>query len=135
MSLPPESTQLDDSPIATFLGIDQDAGLGGASCRVTIEDKHRNPNGTMHGGVMFTMFDLVMGIAVNAHLGPHQLCATSEVHIRYLRPVFGGSVVATAAVVSAGSRIVQLEARAVDDGGQLVATATGSFVVLERRTT
>jgi len=130
-----ESLQMDDSPLAKYLEIEQDVDSGGGHCHVTIDSRHLNPNGSFHGGAMFTMLDLVMGIATNAHRAPDRTVATSDIHIRFIRPVFEGVVRASATVVSAGRRIIQVEAKATNDAGKLVASATGSFVVLERRDT
>ncbi len=124
--------QMDDSSLASFLGIEQRVTERGAHCRFTIDRKHMNPNEALHGGAMFTMLDLVMGIATAAQLDADQMCATSEIHIRYLKPIFEGVVEATATVLSRGRRIIHLDARAIDEAGVLVASATGSFVVLER---
>lgn len=128
-----EWSQPDDSPLAKYLKIEQRADAEGATCRVTVDSVHVNPNGSFHGGAMFAMIDLAMGIATSTQLEPNQICATSEIHIRYLRPVFEGTVEVTATVVDPGDVIVQLEAKAVDGNGKLVASATGSFVVLEHR--
>ncbi len=125
--------QLDDSALAGFLEIDQDVGVGGARCRICLDGKHLNPHGSLHGGVMFTLLDLVMGLATNTHLDEGEMCATSEIQIRYLRPVFEGTVEAIATVLYAGARLVHLEAKAANEAGEIVAAATGSFVRLGRR--
>ncbi len=133
MSQADDAIQLDDSPLAGFLEIDQDVGAGGARCRIHLDDRHLNPNGSLHGGVLFTLLDLAMGLATNTNLEQNEICATSEIHIRYLKPVFRGPVEATATVLNVGTGVVQLEAKAANAAGEIVASATGSFVKLERR--
>lgn len=60
-----------------------------------------------------------------------QRCATIEVHTRFHRSASGGLLTAEATVTTAGRRIVHLEARTLDASGQLVASATGSFAVIQ----
>jgi uncharacterized protein (TIGR00369 family) len=117
----------DTSPLAEFLDIDQD---GEGMCRVSIDPVHLSPNGTMHGGALFTMFDTAMGTAAAGHLAEGQMCVTMEIQIRYLKPIFEGEVEVHGTVLHPGRRIIQTEARATS-GGRLVASATGSFVVLD----
>jgi uncharacterized protein (TIGR00369 family) len=59
------------------------------------------------------------------------MCVTMEIQIRYLKPIFEGEVEVHGTVLHPGRRIIQTEARATS-GGRLVASATGSFVVLDR---
>jgi uncharacterized protein (TIGR00369 family) len=59
------------------------------------------------------------------------MCASIDVHLRFLKPVFGGVLEATAEVVRAGKRVVNLEARVRDGEGDVVAMATGAFAVIE----
>ena len=117
----------DTSPLAEFLDIDQD---GEGMCRVSIDPVHLSPNGTMHGGALFTMFDTAMGTAAAGHLAEGQMCVTMEIQIRYLKPIFEGEVEVHGTVLHPGRRIIQTEARA-PSGGRLLASATGSFVVLD----
>ncbi len=123
----------DTSPLAQFLKVEQD-GEGG--CRVVLDPVHMSPNGTMHGGALFSMFDTAMGTAAAGRLPEGRLCVTMEVHIRYLKPTFDGEVEVTASVLNSGKRIIQTEARAINrdssGGERTVASATGSFVVIDR---
>jgi acyl-CoA thioesterase len=97
-----------------------------------VDDRHLNPNGIVHGGVVFTLADTAMGRATLAVLGDGQICASIEVSVRYLRPIPGGRLVATASVLRAGRRIVHLECGITVDGDDRpVAVLQGSFAVLE----
>jgi len=97
-----------------------------------VDDRHLNPNGIVHGGVVFTLADTAMGWATLAVLDDGQICASIEVSVRYLRPIPGGRLVATASVLRAGRRIVHLECSVtVDDDDRPVAVLQGSFAVLE----
>jgi len=54
-------------------------------------------------------------------------------HTRYHRPATDGRLTADAVVVTAGKRIIQLEARTTDDQGRLIASSTSSFAVINPR--
>ena len=119
-------------PLAVFLGMTvEKTGYGTARAEVTIDERHLNPNGVAHGSVVFTLADTSMGAATMSVLDEGFYCSTIEIQIRYLRPVVSGPVVVETQVIKPGRRIVHLESRATDADGRLVATATGSYAVLE----
>ena len=120
-------------PLRAFLDFDvRDGPDGAAIAFLDVDDRHLNPNGIVHGGVVFTLADTAMGWATLAVLDDGQICASIEVSVRYLRPIPGGRLVATASVLRAGRRIVHLECSVtVDDDDRPVAVLQGSFAVLE----
>ncbi len=120
-------------PLQAHLGMtvgSPERGRGRAEVEVTSE--LHNPNGVLHGAVLFAMVDTAMGAATMSVLDPGLACASIEVHLRFLRPVASGQVVAEVAVMRAGRRIVQLDGRVVDAAGDTVAAASGSFAVIGR---
>ena len=123
----------DAFPLRSFLEFDiRDGPDGAAVGSLDVDDRHLNPNGIVHGGVVFTLADTAMGRATMAVLGEGQICASIEVSVRYLRPIPGGRLVATASVLRAGRRIVHLECSVTIDGDDRpVAVLQGSFAVLE----
>lgn len=121
-----------DFPITRFMGMEVcRTGIGTARATATIGETHHNPNGVAHGSVIFAMADTSMGAATMSVLDEGFYCSTIEIQIRYLRPVVSGPVVVETQVIKPGRRIVHLESRATDGDGRLVATATGSYAVLE----
>ncbi|MED5599395.1 MAG: PaaI family thioesterase [Actinomycetota bacterium] len=123
----------DAFPLQSFLDFDiRDGPDGAVVAFLEVDDRHLNPNGIVHGGVVFTLADTAMGRATMAVLGDGQICASIEVSVRYLRPIPGGRLVATASVLRAGRRIVHLECGITVDGDDRpVAVLQGSFAVLE----
>jgi acyl-CoA thioesterase len=106
-------------------------GPGRGAARLEVGPEHLNPNGVVHGAVLFAMMDTAMGAATVSILAEGRFCASVDVHLRFIRPVSRGGLDVEARVVHPGRRVVQLEATARDDDGRLVATATGGFVVLD----
>ena len=120
-------------PLRPFLDFTIDDGIDGeAVAALDVSDRHLNPNGVVHGGVVFTLVDTAMGRATMSVLDEGRICASIEVAVRYLRPINGGRLVATASVLRAGRRIVHLEGRVTVDGDDRpVAVVQASFAVLE----
>ena len=123
-----------DFPLRRFLGMDVEVvEPGNAVARLVVGEALLNPNGAVHGGVIFTMVDTAMGKATMTSLEDGQLCASIEIQIRFLRPVRDGQLEANAKVIRRGRRVIHLEARVHNAEGDLAATGTGTFAVLASR--
>lgn len=90
------------------------------------------PMGGVHAGVVCTLLDTVMGLAVLAQLPPGSAFSTLEVKVHFVRPIAvkTGTLVAEGKVVHPGSRIATAEARLVDRQGKLYAHGTATCIVL-----
>ncbi len=88
-----------------------------------------NRGGKLHGGAIFTLVDIAMGLACSDSHGFDQLSATLECKINYLRAVSEGDVLCRAKVIHAGRRTLVLEADVLQ-GEQLVAKAQGTFAMI-----
>ncbi len=106
---------------------------GRAVGTLTLDERHMNPNAVAHGGVCFTLMDTAMGGAVMTTLEEGFGCATVEMQTRFHRGARSGTLTAVAEVMNRGRRIVHVQARTTDDEGQLVASATASFAIIEPR--
>ena len=109
-------------------------GDGRARFELAVDTKHLNPNGVLHGGVIYSLADTAMGAALFSLLDGQDRCSTLEIKMSYLQPVTGGSIAAEASVVQRTKRIGVLEARVFGDGDQMVALATGTFYIQTART-
>ena len=125
-----ESTSGSEFPFRELLGFSVDSGSGTSTARLDVDDRHMNPNGVVHGAVLFALIDTAMGGATMSVVEPGCWCATIDVNIRYLAPCVGGTITATVTVRRAGRRIVHLDATAVGDDGTEYATATGAYAVI-----
>jgi acyl-CoA thioesterase len=128
----PDAPGYGDFPLKQHLGMElfgDDAGIGHA--RVVIGAQHLNPNGVVHGAVLFALVDTAMGKATMSVVEePGRYCASVEVSLRFIRPAVAGSLVATATVVKRGRDLAHLDGRVVGDDDRLVATAAGTFALL-----
>ena len=93
---------------------------------------HYNPMGGVHGGVVCTLLDSVMGLAVHAQLPPGSLFSTLEVKVNFVRPISvkTGALLAEGKVVHPGSRIATAVARLRDRLGKHHAHGTTTCIVL-----
>ncbi|WNQ13056.1 PaaI family thioesterase [Paenibacillus aurantius] len=96
-----------------------------------IQPHHLNLIGILHGGVHAAMIDSAMGIAAMASR-PQETVVTTNLHLHYVAPVRQGTVTVTAEIVHSSRRMIHAEARACNDGGELLAFGTGTFRVIEK---
>ena len=120
-------------PLKEHLGFTIQRGEGRATATLHLTERHMNPNNTAHGAVAFTLMDTAMGAAVMTVIEDGKKCATIEIHTRFHRGASRGPLCAEATVISAGRTLVHLQARTTDDAGNLIASATGSFAVIQPR--
>ncbi len=122
-------------PIASLLGMRiRDVGPGRVVFEYEPDDSVYNPIGMVHGGVMCTLADTVIGCAVHSTLEAGVGYTSIDLQVTYLRPLTStsGLVVATGTVVKPGQRVAFARAEIVDGTGKLVAQGTGSCLVKER---
>ena len=98
-------------------------------------DYANNPIGTIHGGYAATLLDSACGCAVHSRLAPGQGYTTLELKVAYHRAMTAatGRVRAIGEVISIGRRAAFSEARLVDDDDRLIASATSTLLVFDRR--
>jgi uncharacterized protein (TIGR00369 family) len=120
---------LDHVPFAKLLGIKVDSvEPGHAVLSMTLRHEHMRNNAIAHGGVIATLIDSAMAIAIMALLEENEHTVTVDLTIHYLRPVIEGSTKASARVVRAGRRVVTVSAELFDGEGKLAATAISTYL-------
>lgn len=105
-------------------------GDGKAVFEMEADERHHNPMGTVHGGILCALADSAMGFAFASTLGPGESFATLEIKVNYVRPVFAGKLVAAARVVHRGKLVGLVECDVENAEGKLVAHATSTCQVL-----
>lgn len=95
------------------------------------DESHYNPIGTVHGGLVCTLLDSVLGCAVQSTLPKGQGYTSLEIKVSYLRPVMAdtGRLTAVGVVTKPGSRAAFAEGTVHDSAGKLIATATSTLLV------
>ena len=94
---------------------------------------HRNPAGTVHGGLAATLLDSCMGLAVHSTLDRGFGQTTLEFKISLVRVVTPetGIMRAEGKVVYRGRRIGTAESRLTDAEGRLLAPGTTTCLIFE----
>lgn len=118
-------------PIAQLIGFKPIAFNNG---EVVLEfeaaEKHTNPMGTLHGGVLCDVADLAMGMAFASTLEDDESFTTLELKINFLRPVFKERLLAYGRIVKRGKSVGMVECDIKNDAGTLVARVSSTCMVL-----
>jgi 1,4-dihydroxy-2-naphthoyl-CoA hydrolase len=123
--LDPERDLMDG--ISGYLGIRiVDVGPGRATAEVEVRDELVHRFGVLHGGVVATLVDQVLGSAVYPVVPEGTWPATLEFKLNYLAPVRSGVVRADSRVVGMSSRTAVVHVD-VTNGDRPVAVALGTI--------
>lgn len=127
MKLPP--------PVAGLIGFDLvSIEPGVARFELQIDERHANPMGTLHGGILCDLADAAMGMAYASLLRPGESFTTLELKINFLKPVWKTKLTAVAHVVRAGRTVGLVECDVFDEAESLVARASGTQMTLREET-
>lgn len=120
-------------PVGSLIGVgDFVAEKGKVSVGFDPAEFHYNALGAVHGGVIATVIDIVMGSAVHSTLKAGQGFTTLTLELKYHRAVTAksGRLTATAEVITRGRDIVTAQAKLVDRNDRLFANATSTLMIL-----
>ena len=114
----------DTNPYHKMLAItlvERRAGFG----KIVLRKNSSTPSGiggSVHGGVLASMVDIAMLVAMFAEMRDGEVPAgTAELSITYLRPAQGENIYATARVIKRGRQLSMVEVDITDDEDQLCA--------------
>lgn len=93
-----------------------------------------NPIGSVHGGFAATLLDSALGCAVHSRLKADQIHTTLELKVAYHRAITveTGTIRAIGSVMTMGRRTAYAEGRIVDANDRLLASATSTFLLMDR---
>ncbi|GAB5559070.1 MAG: PaaI family thioesterase [Synoicihabitans sp.] len=121
-----------EAPISRLIGFEVAAETEDEITVVALDagEKHANPMGRVHGGVISALADAAMGTAYGRVLLDEEDFSTIELKVNFMRPVKIGRIVAKARMVQRGLRIGFLDCEIHDRRGKLVATATSTCMTI-----
>ncbi|WP_405164553.1 PaaI family thioesterase [Nocardia sp. NBC_01499] len=127
------SGQLPPVPIAALTGtqvVHAETGVAELVC--TPDESMYNPIGLVHGGLVCTLLDAVIGSAVHTTLPAGVGYTSVEIKVNYLRPVRAdtGELRARGWVTKPGQRIAFGEGEIRDTDGKVLATASSSCLIM-----
>jgi uncharacterized protein (TIGR00369 family) len=118
-------------PVADLIGLELVRMEGGESeMTLVAEERHSNPMGTIHGGILCDLADAAMGTAWFSTLESGESFTTLELKINFLRPFWTGKLIARGRVVSRGKTVGMTECDMVDEEGRLIARASSTCLTL-----
>jgi uncharacterized protein (TIGR00369 family) len=114
---------------AMWIGVrSEESSEGSAELQLDAQENHLNPAGTVHGGVLATLVDTAMGLAVRSSTDG-EIPATSQLTITYLRPARTGVLCVRAEVRKQGEHLLICDAD-VEQDGRPVAHAIATFALV-----
>ena len=119
------------SPFHQWAGLELvSVGDGVAELALDLRPHHFNPQGIVHGGIITAVADTSIGLALRSRLRPGLTHRTAQLNVHFLAKGEGGQLVGRGRAVRLGQRMGYGEAEVLDGTGQLLARATGMFIVL-----
>jgi len=125
--------RLPPPPVGSLIGVTNfRVEKGKSSVDFAPAEFHYNALGAVHGGVIATVIDIVLGSAVQSLLKAGQGFTSLTLELKYHRAatVKSGRLTATAEVVTRGREIVTAEANLVDANDRLFAKATSTLMIV-----
>lgn len=99
---------------------------GYAEAELNVTDENRNFMGTIHGGVLFGLVDIVAGSSLAAY-GKH--CVTLSSNITYVAAAKGGRIIAKSKEVSHTRRTATYDVEVTGEDGTLLCKAVTTMYV------
>jgi uncharacterized protein (TIGR00369 family) len=129
---PEESRFIFPPAISKTLGFKLiDVGPGTATMELVADaQKHANPMGTIHGGVLCDIADAAIGTAHATTLDEDESFTSIDLQINFFRPLWNGRIRAVAKPVNVGNQISRYICDIVRDDGKLVAQVTSTVMTL-----
>jgi len=107
----------------------EEISINYAKISMEIETKHLNPSGIVHGGIIFSLADTVMGIAARTNMSN---VVTVNAQIDFLRPGKTKKLYATANNLRVGHSFAVYQAEITDEDNKLISTCTATFYFINK---
>lgn len=118
-------------PIAKLLGFKiVSLESGQVIVELDADERHANPMGTLHGGILCDIADAAMGLAYASMLDEGESFTTLEFKINFLKPIWQARLRAIGKVVKRGKTIGLVECDVMDEQQHLVARASSTCMTL-----
>jgi uncharacterized protein (TIGR00369 family) len=125
------SQLVNQSPYFLLLSMEvKDLQWGTSFLEIQLEEKHLQPFGNAHGGVMASVVDAATFWAVFPQVEKGKGLTTVEVKVNYLAPVQKGKLMAQGRSVKVGRTLALGEAQVTNSDGKLVAHGTATMMIL-----
>jgi len=124
-------TRVERSPFHRWAGITLlSVGHGEAEVAMDLGEHHFNPQGIVHGGVIASVADTTIGLALRSMLKPGLTHRTAQLNVHFLSKGEGARIIGRGRSRHLGQRMGYGEAEVSDPEGRLLARASATFIVL-----
>ncbi|CUH40496.1 putative domain 1 [Jannaschia seosinensis] len=110
--------------------LDVSGGDGRARCRLTLDDRHTNRHGALHGGLAAVLLDNAMGATGSLAIDPtgrHPMVTLSLTTNFLSSGRVGDRLIAEGWITGGGRKVKFIEGRLTAEDGRVIATGTGVF--------
>lgn len=109
------------------------ANDGKSKIELPVTTELKQAYGVVHGGIISTVLDMAMSSALSTTLADEEFSTTIDLNVSFLRPMFGESLIGEGKVVKRGKRVIVVNGETKDENGNVIATSTGHFMILQRK--
>jgi uncharacterized protein (TIGR00369 family) len=119
------------APYPHLIGMEL-AGIGFEACTIelALAERHFQPFGIVHGGVLATLVDTATFWAAYLRLPQGTGLVNVDLKLNYLKPALRGTLRAEGRCLRAGRQVSYAEASVRDESGELVAHGTSTLMAL-----
>ncbi len=105
---------------------------GKAVVRLPIKHEMTQFHGTVHGGILATVADMAMAVAVNTLVAENEFTVTAELKINYLRPAIGNELEAIGKVIKRGRTLTHCQCEVFDENEKQVCFVVATFYMFTK---
>lgn len=107
--------------------------IDGATVALDLDERHFQPFGVVHGGVLATLIDTATFWAAFLRLPPDAGLVNIDLKLNYLQPANDGRLTATGRCIRPGRTLSYTEAYVHNARGELLAHGTSTLMALPGR--
>ena len=126
-----EKVRMNKAPYFQLLGMKVVELTEGYACLIVpVEERMNSILGSLHGGVLSSLSDSAVAMALFTIIEPDDKPVTVELNINYLRPVQGDQAIAEARIVNRGRTIAVGDVDITDKSGRLIAKSRATYMIV-----
>ncbi len=123
--------QMGERNFLSYLGLElEDMRAGRARLSISYREELKQPMGLLHGGVLASLADAAVAVALRDMVEPDETFVTIELKINFLRPVTSGKVTAEARILKKGRRVAVGEVDIWREDQTLAAKSIVTYAIL-----
>ena len=104
---------------------------GYARLTAPVEERMNSRLGALHGGVLSSLADSAVAMALFTLIQPDEKPVTVELNINYLKPPKGDQVIAEARITSRGRTLAVGDVTITDKMGRLIAMSRATYMIVK----